>query len=63
MDWYDKRMFYFVEKKELEKKDIKEIEIFMNYIFQDLFNKLHEQECINDYETLIKFENELNTLI
>ena len=56
-------MFYFVEKKELEKKDIKEIEIFMNYIFQDLFNKLHEQECINDYETLIKFENELNTLI
>ena len=35
----------------------------MNYIFQDLFNKLHEQEYIIDYETLIKIENELNTLI
>ena len=31
----------------------------MNYIFQDLFNKLHEQQYINDYETLIKFENSL----
>ena len=54
---------FILLKKELEKKGIKEIEIFMNCIFKDLFEKLHEQECINDYETLIKFENELDTLI
>ena len=56
-------MFYFVEKRIRKKRGIKEIEIFMNCIFIDLFKKLHEQECIDDYETLIKFENELDILI
>ena len=35
----------------------------MNEVFNDLFNKLHEQECINSYEDLIKFEDELEKLI
>ena len=39
------------------------MEIFMNIIFKDLFNKLHEKECITDYEVLIKFENDLEELI
>ena len=54
---------FILLKKELEIKGIKEIEIFMNCIFKDLFNMLHEQKCINDYETLIEFENKLEKLI
>ena len=33
-------------KAELEKKGIKHLEIFMNCVFNDLFDKLHNQECI-----------------
>ena len=54
-----KECFILLKKKNQQKKGIKEIEFIMNYIFQDLFNKLHEQQYINDYETLIKFENSL----
>ena len=35
----------------------------MNFIFRDLFSKLHDKKCINTYEELIKFENELEELI
>ena len=64
MKWIDMiKECFILLKKELEKKGIKEIEIFMNCIFIDLFKKLHEQECIDDYETLIKFEKELDRLI
>ena len=50
-------------KAELEKKDIKHLEIFMNCIFKELFNKLHKKECINNFEELINFEDELEKLI
>ena len=50
-------------KLELENKGIKNIEIFMNCIFNDLFDKLHNQKCINKYDDLIKFEDELEELI
>lgn len=64
MKWFNtiKECFILLQK-ELEKKGIKEIEIFMNFIFKDLFTKLHDKECINNYEELIKFENELEKLI
>ena len=64
MTWFDtiKECFILLEN-ELEKKGIKEIEIFMNFIFKDLFNKLHDKECINKYEDLIKFEEEIEILI
>ena len=54
---------FILLKKELENKGIKCVEIFMDFIFKDLFEKLHKQECINNYEDLIKFEKELETLI
>ena len=48
---------------ELSKKGIKSIEIFMNYIFKELFEKLHDKECINEYKELIEFEKDLENLI
>ena len=50
-------------KNELEKKGIKQVEIFMNEVYKELFNKLHDKECINSYEELIEFENDLEKLI
>ena len=50
-------------KVELEKIGIKHLEIFMNCVFKDLFQKLHDQECINNFEDLVKFEDELEKLI
>ncbi len=50
-------------KKELSKKDINFVEIFMNFTFKDLYNKLNSEECINDYDSLISFENKLEELI
>ena len=50
-------------KVQLENKGIKKVEIFMNCVFKDLFKKLNEKECINKYEELIKFEDELEKLI
>ena len=50
-------------KVELEKIHIKYLEIFMNCIFKELFDKLHNQECINNFEALINFEDELEKLI
>ena len=64
MNWFNTIYeCYILLKKELEKKGIKQIGIFMNYIFKDLFDKLHNRECINNFEELIKFENELEKLI
>ena len=54
---------FILLKKELEKKGIYSIDIFMNYIFKELFIKLHEKECINEYKELIEFEKDLDTLI
>ena len=50
-------------KVELKNKGIKHLEIFMNCVFKDLFDKLHNQKCINNFEDLIKFEVELEDLI
>ena len=50
-------------KVELENKGIKNLEIFMNCIFKDLFEKLHNHECIDKFEELITFEDELEKLI
>ena len=54
---------YILLKKELEKKGINSIEIFKNYIFKDLFEKLHEIEIIDEYKKLVDIENELEKLI
>ena len=48
---------------ELEISGIKQIEIFMNFVFNDLFEKLHNKKIINNYEDLIIFENDLDKLI
>ena len=50
-------------KLELENKGIKNLDIFMNCIFKDLFEQLHNKECINNYEELIIFEDQLELLI
>ena len=50
-------------KKELSKKSINSIDIFMNYTFKDLFNKLHNKELIDNYDDLIEFEKDLEQLI
>jgi hypothetical protein len=50
-------------KEELKNKNIKNIDIFMNFIFKDLFDKLHNCKCINNHKDLIKFEDELEKLI
>ena len=54
---------FILLKKELSKIGIKQIEIFMNLIFVELFNKLHDKNCIETYDDLIEFENDLNILI
>ena len=35
----------------------------MNCVFYDLFNNLHNKECINDFDELVKFEDELKELL
>ena len=50
-------------KKELKNKGIDSIDIFMNYIFKDLFYKLHTKDCIENYDELIEFEKELDKFI
>ena len=54
---------FILLKNELSKKGIYSIEIFMNYIFKELFEKLHEKETINEYKELIDFEKDLEKLI
>ena len=50
-------------KEELYKKKINNIELFMNYIFSDLFNLLNSQQEIKVYKTYIELENKLDELI
>ena len=50
-------------KKELSSKGIDSFEIFMNYTFKELFEKLHEKEIIDAYEELKDFEKDLENLI
>ncbi len=50
-------------KKELSKEGINSIEIYMNYTFKDLFEKLHDSECITEYKDLIELEKELEDII
>ena len=64
MTWFEtiKECFILLQK-ELEKKGIKKIDVFLNFIFNDLFKVLHSKKCINNFEELIGFENELEKLI
>ena len=50
-------------KEELSDIGINVTEIFMNFTFKDLFNKLNSQECIDDYDDLIGFEVKLEEMI
>ena len=50
-------------KLSLKNKGIKDIQIFMNCIFKDLFAKLHNKNIINNFESLVEFEGELEELI
>ena len=64
MNWFNTiNECYILLQKELEKEGIKRIDIFMNIVFKELFNKLHDQECIDKYTKLIEFEKELESLI
>ena len=49
--------------KELIKENIDSIEKFILFIFSDLFTKLNERNSIDNYNELIKFENELEIII
>ena len=50
-------------KIELSKKGINSIDIFMNYIFFDLFGILNNKRTIKEYNEYIDFEGRLNKLI
>ena len=50
-------------KNELSKEKINNIDIFINYTFKDLFNKLHARERIDNYDDLIEYEKELDQFI
>ena len=50
-------------KIELNNKGINNIELFMNYIFNDLFNKLNENKNIKEYQAFKKLEKVLHNLI
>ena len=64
MKWFTMiKECFNILKEELKNKNIKYIDIFMNFVFKDLFNKLHNKGCINNYEDLIVFEDELEELI
>lgn len=50
-------------KYELSKKGINSIDIFIDFTFKALFNKLLNKECIDNYDELIDFEEKLEELI
>ena len=54
---------WIILKNELSKEGIYSIEKFMNYIFVDLFPLLNAEECINNYDKFIEFEDKLELLI
>jgi len=64
MDWVETLYeCWNILENELLKENIYSIEKFMYYIFIDLFPILNKHKNINDYEDLIKFENELESII
>ena len=50
-------------KNELNKLGINAIEIFMNFIFSDLFSCLNKNKSLNSYYELIKLEKALEEII
>ena len=50
-------------KYELNKLGINSIDLFMNYIFPDLFSALNKHKSINEYNELDEFEKTLDILI
>ena len=50
-------------KIELEKKEVSDIVVFMNYIFHDLFIILNETNEIKNFDVLLKVEQKLDQLI
>jgi len=64
MPWFStiKECFILLQN-ELEKEGIKKTEIFMEVVFKDLFNKMHDKECIDKYDELIDFEDDLEQII
>ena len=54
---------WIILKNELSKEGIYSIEKFMNYIFVDLFPLLNKEECINNYDKFIEFEDKFELLI
>ena len=64
MDWIKMlREYWELLKFELNKKDISAIDIFMNYIFFDLFTELNKSVSITDYQSLINLEKNLDEII
>ena len=50
-------------KNELNKKDIYITDIFMKYIFFDLFTELNKSVSITDYQSLINLKKNLDEII
>ena len=50
-------------KNELKKKNINDVEDFMDNIFSDIFPVLNQHEEIEDYEELLSIEKELENII
>ena len=50
-------------KDELSKSKVDNIEIFMDYVFSDIFKLLNEQKIIEKYEQLIDLEKKLENII
>ena len=64
MDWTETlNECWNILKNELLKKEIYSIEKFMSYIFIYLFPILNEKKMINDYESLIEIEDNLESTI
>ncbi len=54
---------WIILKNQLLKENIDSIEKFMSYIFSDLFPILNEEKRIDKYDSLIKFEDKLESKI
>ena len=64
ISWFNiiKECFYKL-KAALTNENIKNIEIFMNCVFNELFQKLHNKKSIDTFDDLLAFEDELEELI
>ena len=64
MDWMKMlRECWELLKIELNKKDISVIDIFMNYVFFDIFTELNKSVSITDYQSFINLEKNLDEII